>query len=63
MAAVINDQSRAAGRTGMGAVMGSKRLKAISVSGNTGPALADEASFKEYARQSYRFLKDNLKPR
>ena len=38
-AAVMNDIKRAAGRTGMGAVMGAKRLKAISVIG-TGDAHA-----------------------
>jgi len=35
-ACVLNDVSRAAGRTGMGAVMGSKKLKAVAVRG-TGP--------------------------
>jgi aldehyde:ferredoxin oxidoreductase len=60
IAAIINDQGRAAGRTGMGAVMGSKGLKAISVSGNTRPEVADEASFRESVRQSYSFLKDNM---
>lgn len=33
MACIINDEHRAAGRTGLGAVMGSKKLKAIVVSG------------------------------
>jgi aldehyde:ferredoxin oxidoreductase len=33
IAAIINDKGRAAGRAGVGAVMGSKRLKAIAVSG------------------------------
>jgi len=33
MAAVLNDHGRAAGRTGLGAVMGSKKLKAIAVRG------------------------------
>jgi len=32
-ACVINDRTRAAGRTGMGAVMGSKNLKAVAVRG------------------------------
>ena len=35
MAAIINDRGRAAGRTGMGAVMGAKRLKAIGVYGSS----------------------------
>jgi aldehyde:ferredoxin oxidoreductase len=33
IAAIMNDEHRAAGRTGLGAVMGSKKLKAIVVSG------------------------------
>ncbi len=33
-ASIMNDHGRAAGRTGMGAVMGSKNLKAIVVDGN-----------------------------
>ncbi len=32
-AAIMNDEGRAAGRTGMGAVMGSKNLKAIAIKG------------------------------
>ncbi len=46
MAAVMNDHGRAAGRTGMGAVMGSKRLKAIAVRGTAKVPLADEAALK-----------------
>lgn len=33
-AAIINDEGRAAGRCGMGSVMGSKNLKAIAISGS-----------------------------
>lgn len=33
IAAIINDKGRAAGRSGVGAVMGAKRLKAIAVAG------------------------------
>ncbi len=35
-AAIMNDHGRAAGRTGMGAVMGSKNLKAIAVRADSG---------------------------
>lgn len=49
-ACVINDLSHAAGRTGMGAVMGSKRLKAIAVRGSKPPPLADPEKVKEEAR-------------
>lgn len=34
LASIMNDHHRAVGRTGMGAVMGSKNLKAIAVKGN-----------------------------
>ncbi|HYN87713.1 MAG TPA: aldehyde ferredoxin oxidoreductase family protein [Ardenticatenaceae bacterium] len=39
-AAVINMSNRANGRTGMGAVMGSKKLKAIAVRGRQAPTVA-----------------------
>ena len=40
-AAVMNDRGRAAGRTGMGAVMGAKNLKAIAVRGHGSIPIAD----------------------
>jgi aldehyde:ferredoxin oxidoreductase len=43
-ACVINDVNRAAGRSGLGAVMGSKQLKAIAVRGSTRLGLADRDS-------------------
>jgi aldehyde:ferredoxin oxidoreductase len=46
-AAVMNDWGRAAGRTGMGAVMGSKNLKAIAAGGDFQVPLADEARFQD----------------
>ncbi|OUJ19289.1 Aldehyde:ferredoxin oxidoreductase [Methanonatronarchaeum thermophilum] len=46
-ACVISDMHRAAGRTGMGAVMGSKNLKAIAVRGTKGVQVADPSSFLE----------------
>jgi aldehyde:ferredoxin oxidoreductase len=48
-AAIINDNGRAAARTGLGAVMGSKKLKAISVKGDLKAQLAKEEKFKDYA--------------
>jgi aldehyde:ferredoxin oxidoreductase len=44
-AAVMNDKHRAAGRSGVGAVMGSKNLKAIAVRGTRGVPLARPADF------------------
>ncbi len=42
IAAVMNDRGRAAGRSGLGAVMGSKRIKAIAVKGSMKVPVADE---------------------
>src|SRR5207245_11198598 len=44
-ACIINDKHRAAGRSGVGAVMGSKNLKAIAVRGTGNVTLADPAAF------------------
>ena len=44
-AAVMNDKHRAAGRSGVGAVMGSKNLKAVVVKGSGSIPVADQASF------------------
>lgn len=46
-AAILNDKHRAAGRSGVGAVMGSKNLKAIVVKGSKGVPIADPAAFIE----------------
>ncbi len=51
IAAVMNDKGRAAGRSGVGAVMGSKRLKAIAVSGNAKVPLADEEAAQALRRR------------
>ncbi|HEY9164375.1 MAG TPA: aldehyde ferredoxin oxidoreductase family protein, partial [Magnetovibrio sp.] len=44
-AAVVNDLHRAAGRSGVGAVMGSKNLKAVAVRGTKGVKVDDQAAF------------------
>lgn len=49
IAAIMNMANRAHGRTGLGAVMGSKKLKAIAVRGARVPASADPATVKEMA--------------
>ncbi len=46
-ACVVNDLHRAAGRSGVGAVMGSKNLKAVAVRGSSGVTVNDPASFME----------------
>ena len=50
-AAVVNDLHRAAGRSGVGAVMGSKNLKAIAVRGTIG--VGNIANPKEFMRVTY----------
>lgn len=56
LAGIINDKGRAAGRSGVGAVMGSKRLKAIAVSGKAEIPLFDadkaQALRKEYLKRT-----------
>ena len=49
-AALMNMSNRANGRTGMGAVMGSKNLKAVAVRGHAKPSLADRAAVIALAR-------------
>jgi aldehyde:ferredoxin oxidoreductase len=50
-AAIANDMAHFAGRTGLGAVMGGKRLKAVAVRGKGQVPLADAAGFAR-ARQA-----------
>ena len=49
-ACVINDLKHAAGRTGVGAVMGSKNLKAVAARGRPGIPVADQDKVRELAR-------------
>jgi aldehyde:ferredoxin oxidoreductase len=49
-AAIINDNGRAAARTGLGAIMGSKKLKAIAVIGSKEVEVKNE-EFIEYCRE------------
>lgn len=51
LACIITDKGRAAGRSGLGAVMGAKRLKAVVARGDGEIPLADAAGFKEYRRR------------
>jgi aldehyde:ferredoxin oxidoreductase len=51
IAAVINNKGRAAGRSGLGALMGSKKLKALAVKGNLKIPLFDEAKASEMRKK------------
>lgn len=49
-AAIIHDVNRAAGRNGLGAVMGSKQLKAVAVRGAMTPPVAERRLVTEVAK-------------
>ena len=51
-ACIMNDKERAAGRSGLGAVMGSKKIKAIVVKGKMAVPVADADKMKEL-RKTY----------
>ena len=55
-AAVINDLHRAAGRSGVGAVMGSKNLKAIAARGTRGVSVKDPVRFMEAVNHGKKIL-------
>ncbi len=55
-AAIIDNDERAAGRCGLGAVMGSKRLKAIAVKGSKKVPIADEKAFKESEKINFKLV-------
>ncbi|KAF5075398.1 putative oxidoreductase YdhV [anaerobic digester metagenome] len=59
LAAIINDVYRAAGRSGVGAVMGSKNLKAITVRGTNKAPIADAAKLKEANRSALEKIRAN----
>lgn len=58
-ACVVNDLHRAAGRSGVGAVMGSKNLKAVAVRGTKGITANDPVKFMEVVRHTHKLLADN----
>ena len=49
-ASVMHDINRAAGRTGMGAVMGSKNLKAVAVRGSLKPRVVDRKTLTDLGK-------------
>ena len=51
IAGVVTDKGRLAGRSGLGAVMGSKRLKAVVVKGNIKIPVADEKKASEMRKK------------
>lgn len=59
-AAIMNDTDRTLGRCGFGAVMGSKKLKAIAVAGTSKIQIAQKEAFKEAAKTANDFVKESL---
>ncbi|MEY7998734.1 aldehyde ferredoxin oxidoreductase family protein [Clostridium sp. Mt-5] len=59
MAAVMNDVDRTAARGGVGAVMGSKNLKAIVVKGTGKVDLADKEKVKQVCMEKMKILKND----
>ncbi|MDQ7783073.1 MAG: aldehyde ferredoxin oxidoreductase family protein [Desulfomonilaceae bacterium] len=59
-AAIVNDLHRALGRCGLGAVMGSKNLKAIAVGGNRSIEVADKEAFSRAAKKASDFVNESM---
>lgn len=62
LAAIMNDKDRAAGRSGVGAVMGSKKLKAIVVTAtrtNIEDIIHDIPALKEAHQECLNIIRDN----
>ncbi len=57
IASIINEKTRAAGRTGLGAVMGSKNLKAIAVRGTRDIVVAKPDEFIEMVKEFHERMK------
>ncbi|MFK7865877.1 MAG: aldehyde ferredoxin oxidoreductase family protein [Alphaproteobacteria bacterium] len=56
---VVNDMDRAAGRSGVGAVMGSKNLKAVALRGTKGVRVDDAKAFAEATKAGKKVLAEN----
>lgn len=58
-ACIMNDKHRAAGRSGVGTVMGSKNLKAIAVRGTGGVEIAEPEAFMKALWEMRSVMQDN----
>jgi aldehyde:ferredoxin oxidoreductase len=59
-ASIVNDKGSLAGRSGLGAVMGSKKLKAVVIRGKLEYHIADEERFKKIRDDSREILKNDI---
>jgi aldehyde:ferredoxin oxidoreductase len=58
-ACIVNDLHRAAGRSGVGAVMGAKNLKAIACHGTVGVTVDDPGRFMAAVKRGHQLLAEN----
>lgn len=58
-ACIVNDLHRAAGRSGVGAVMGSKNLKAIAVHGTKGVSVDNMPRFMDVVKRTWKKLEQD----
>jgi aldehyde:ferredoxin oxidoreductase len=61
IAGIVNDGGRIAARSGLGAVMGSKRLKALCLKGNKKIAIVDQPTVLNLAKQYKKHIDKNMK--
>lgn len=59
-AGIMNDSGRAAGRCGLGALMGSKNLKAVAASGNLRAELSNPEKVRELAKEAVTQINGHL---
>ncbi len=59
-AAIMNDFGRAAGRCGLGAVMGAKKLKAIAVKGSIKTPVAQPEEFKAHSKKQFELMDESM---
>jgi aldehyde:ferredoxin oxidoreductase len=62
-ASVMVNHARAAGRTGMGAVLGSKNVKGIAVRGHGAVEVHDHAAFMDLAKEAHSKVRSNPQAR
>jgi aldehyde:ferredoxin oxidoreductase len=61
IAGIVNDKHRIAARSGVGAVMGSKNLKAVVVYGKQNPTLFDQEGMAHFSREIAREVGEGVK--
>lgn len=59
-ASIMNDLGRTAGRCGLGAVMGSKKFKAIAARGNSRIQIRQPEEFKTHSKKLYELIDDSM---